>query len=376
MKKTISRLSICLFLSGALASCTASQSDYTMVEGYDTETLENGYGLPVNSCRMFPLEASPECMLSNPSKVEVLDSQIVVLDNEKLHVFGMDGRFRNHIGRKGNGHNEYISLSTFCMDSERHVLLIDSYKGKMLKYAIDGKFLEALAMPEGTMANVQNATCIGHDSLFVSEYLYNTSHNLYSIIDLSAGTKTTVAETPLQTDNTMEYVGQHPFSLYNGKIRYVKPFDNVIHALDGQDEFAIATKQRLLAGDELAAIHDFSIMTYARNMADGVFCGFTDIFETDKYIILPCKDFEYIVMDKQQSTCKRYSYEAGVATGAIPLFNIVASGSDCLVGMLTPTHLLKLKEEATNEIVMDAVNGLDISDPLMANVVIVLYPIR
>lgn len=100
MKKTISRLSICLLLFGALTSCTAPRPDYTMVEGYDTETLDNGYGLPVNSCRMLSLEASPECMLGNPSKVEVLDSQIVVLDNEKLYVFGMDGRFRYHIGRK------------------------------------------------------------------------------------------------------------------------------------------------------------------------------------------------------------------------------------------------------------------------------------
>lgn len=111
-------------------------------------------------------------------------------------------------------------------------------------------------------------------------------------------------------------------------------------------------------------------------MSEDVFCGFTDIFETDRYIVLPCKNLEYIVMDKQQSTCKRYSYDVGEATGAIPLLNIVASGSDCLVGMLTPTHLLELKEEATIDIVMDAVNGLDISNPLMANAVIVFYPIR
>lgn len=150
------------------------------------------------------------------------------------------------------------------MDNEGHVLLIDSYKNKILKYDIDGQFLEMLTMPEGMMANLQNAAWIGSDSLFVSEYLYNASHNLYSIIDLNAGTKTTVADTPLQTDNTMEHVGLHPFSLYNGTIRYVKPFDNVIYSWDGHNEFAIATAQRLLTGDELASIHDFSIMTYAR----------------------------------------------------------------------------------------------------------------
>lgn len=49
-------------------------------------------------------------------------------------------------------------------------------------------------------------------------------------------------------------------------------------------------------------------------MSEDVFCGFTDIFETDRYIVLPCKNLEYIVMDKQQSTCKRYSYDVGEAS--------------------------------------------------------------
>lgn len=374
------KISFYSFLSALLlllfASCTAPEPNHAVIKGYDTEKRNNGEGLEINSFRMVPLEASPECMLGNPSKIEVLDSLIFIQDNDKLHVFDMNGQFLNHIGRRGNGHSEYINLSTFCLDKEGHVLLIDSYKNSILKYTSNGSFIEQINTPEGVLANVHNAALIGRDSLFISEYLYNTSHTLYSVIDLNSGTKTTVADTPLQTANTMESTGVHSFSQYNGTIRYIKPLDNIIYTQTGNDGFKISTTQRVFSEKKLSEIKDFGINTYAMNMIDNVFCGFSDIFETEKYIILPLKNLEYTVIDKQLSTCRRYSYEINPEDTTLPLYGIVWSNANNLVGILTPMDFQNFKENAKNSIVEKTINGLDISDALSINCIVTFYELK
>lgn len=374
------KISCYSFLSALLlllvVSCTTPESNHVVIKGYDIETRNNGEGLVINSFRMIPLEASPECMLGNPSKVEVLDSLIFIHSDNKLHVFDMKGQFLNHIGIRGNGHSEYINLSTFCLDKNGHVLLIDSYKNSILKYTSNGTFIEQINTPEGVLANVHNAALIGCDSFFISEYLYNTSHILYSIIDLNSGTKTTVADTPLQTANTMESVGVHSFSQYNGTTRYIKPLDNVIYTQTGNDEFKISTTRQVFSEKDLSEIKDFSINTYAMHMTDNVFCGFSDIFETEKYIILPLKNLEYTVIDKQLSTCRRYSYEINQEDTKLPLYGIVWSNANNLVGMLTPMDFQNLKENAKNSIVVKTINRLDISDALSTNCIVTFYELK
>lgn len=367
-KMILFTLSLFLF-----ASCVAHYSNHAVIEGYDTGNRNNGEGLAIKSFRMLPLEALPECMLGNPSKVEVLDSLIFIHDNNSLHVFDTNGKFLNHIGRRGNGHSEYINLSSFCIDKEGYVLLIDSYKSNILKYTYSGSFVEQVNIPEGVLANVHNAALIGRDSLFISEYLYNASHILYSIIDLNSGTKTIVADTPLQTANTMESVGVHSFSQYNGKIRYIKPLDNVIYSLTSNDEFEISTTQQVFSEKELSEIKDFSINTYATNMANNIFCGFSDIFETEKYIILSLKNLEYTVIDKQLSTCRRYSYKIDSEDTNLPLYEIACSNSNILVGILTPVEIQHLKENAKNSLVSRAINRLNVSDILSTNCIVLFY---
>lgn len=365
--------SLLLFL---LASCTTPEVNQTVIKGYDTDVMANGEGLEINSFRMVALEASPECMLGNPSKVEVFGSLIFIQDDKKLHVFDINGQYLKHIGRRGNGHSEYINLSTFCLNNDDNVILIDSYKNSVLKYATNGTFIEKVNMPEGVLANVHNVAPAGCDSLFVSEYLYNSSHILYSILDLKTGKKTSVAETPLQTENTMESVGTHPFSQCNGTIRYIKPLNNIIYTWTGHNGLEISTTPKTFSEKKLSEIKDFCINTYAACMSDNVFCGFSDIFETERYIILPLKNLEYTVIDKQQSTCRRYSYDIDPENTNLPLYRIAGSSANNLVGLLTLMDLQNLKENAKNSLVVDAINGLNVSDVLSINGIVTFYELK
>lgn len=185
--------------------------------------------------------------------------------------------------------------------------------------------------------------------------------------------KTIVADTPLQTANTMESVGVHSFSQYNGKIRYIKPLDNVIYSPTSNDEFEISTTQQVFSEKELSEIKDFSINTYATNMANNIFCGFSDIFETEKYIILSLKNLEYTVIDKQLSTCRRYSYKIDSEDTNLPLYEIACSNSNILVGILTPMEIQHLKENAKNSLVSRAINRLNVSDILSTNRIVIFY---
>lgn len=132
----------------------------------------------------------------------------------------------------------------------------------------------------------------------------------------------------------------------------------------------------IVAPNKVYTAAEQSINTYAMHMTDNVFCGFSDIFETEKYIILPLKNLEYTVIDKQLSTCRRYSYEINQEDTKLPLYGIVWSNANNLVGMLTPMDFQNLKENAKNSIVVKTINGLDISDALSTNCIVTFYELK
>lgn len=121
-----------------------------------------------------------------------------------------------------------------------------------------------------------------------------------------------VASTNMNTANTMVPIGVHPYSLYSGAVKYILPFDNKIYDLKTNEVLQFLSDKNIYSSKELEDIKDFNIMSYLTAMQKGYFLGFTDIFEIDKYIVLACKNIDYVFLEKEKENCTHYSYDLNV----------------------------------------------------------------
>lgn len=94
--------------------------------------------------RIIPLETTEECVVGEISNLFVDDNLIFLVDtwSERISVFDMNGKFQNHIGRKGHAKGEYVSMFRATLDShQKRVCIIDVDSQKLLFYDYKGNFL-------------------------------------------------------------------------------------------------------------------------------------------------------------------------------------------------------------------------------------------
>ena len=149
----------------------------------------------------------------------------------------------------------------------------------------------------------------------------------------------------------MEYVGKSPYSVYKGTIRYLKPFDNHIYNLTENTTLNVETTDKIFSKKEIEEIKDFSIATYADCLNNGIFTGFTDIFETKNYIILACHNITYLLIDKRKMACQRIEYTPSTNYKSIPLYNIKSSSGNQLIGLLSKEEVEEVTTNKGNKII-------------------------
>jgi len=93
----------------------------------------------------IPLETSPECLIPEISKVEIVDSYIFVNATKSLLLFDIDGKFIRQIGSEGRGPEEYLSVSDFCVDKEQDEIYIISAP-KLLIFGFNGVLKESVKL--------------------------------------------------------------------------------------------------------------------------------------------------------------------------------------------------------------------------------------
>ena len=92
-----------------------------------------------------------------------------------IFVFDKEGRFKNEIGRRGNGPGEYFYIDNFYLDRKNKlVCLIFNAKKQILQYDYDGNYVSTLHFDENDM-NIESVMMCGED-----EFL-GAKSNLHSI---------------------------------------------------------------------------------------------------------------------------------------------------------------------------------------------------
>ena len=94
--------------------------------------------------RIIQLETTEECVVGVTDNLLIADSLIFVVDTwgRQISVFDMNGKFQNHIGRKGHAKGEYVSMYSVTLDTrQKRVCFIDEDSQKLLFYDYKGNFL-------------------------------------------------------------------------------------------------------------------------------------------------------------------------------------------------------------------------------------------
>ncbi|WP_155897752.1 hypothetical protein [Bacteroides pyogenes] len=245
-----------------------------------------------------------------------------------------------------------INLASFVVRNDT-IKLLDSFKNTLLAYSTTGNFLYEKKAPDGVLANVKDVVSEKDEILFMSNYIYNEQNNIYTRWNTSTDEVSVIANAKIQTDGTKESVGTRSFCSYGNNIRYVMPFSNIILSTQN-NAIEFLTSKKVLKDSELQNIHNFSIMIYLI-----FFSGFCNIFETDNYIILTFFNLEYTVIDKRNNKCFRYNYQINEEDDGFPLFNILSSNENVLIGIADLEDYDILKDKMKDYIVMKEKENTD-----------------
>jgi hypothetical protein len=94
---------------------------------------------------IIPVETSDSCLLSNINIKYVSDSDIWIKDNHVIYrIDRKNGRILFKLDKKGQGPEEYLSISDFVIDYKtRTIFIYDIGKKKLITYNFDGKYLNS-----------------------------------------------------------------------------------------------------------------------------------------------------------------------------------------------------------------------------------------
>ena len=154
-----------------------------------------------SSIELIPLETSDKCLLREDNlRVLLNDSVIVIADNAsgptsfmadisdcKLYAFDRTGKYKNEIGRTGQGPGEYTYLSEVFFNMEKPTIFIDNNQ-KILEYDYHGKFIRSFSKPRPSYKLLSKIGYAGKD-LFVGFAMYDGTNRFnYCIFNQNGDT--------------------------------------------------------------------------------------------------------------------------------------------------------------------------------------------
>lgn len=347
MKLIVHLICICM-----LYSCVNTNSKHDSVEinaltieGYDNPIKNNAEDLDVEIYKTIKLQTSEDNLLRNLTKVLIVnDSIVIVSDFNCVQGYSLDGDFICNYGTKGNGAGDYINLGGFFVNHNNEVVIIDNYRSTLLKYNLNGSFVGKIDIEKPTLQTVRDGLQVDNDIILFNEYITANDNPLYISYDIKKNEIIDEIPLPVHSDGIRYTIGQNPMTKYNDRILLLNLLSPYLYDWKGNALFKFATKRKVLTKEYLEKISDYSFDTFADLYAKGIFMGFTDIYETSKYILCMCSNLEYILVDKQTLTCQKYDYTLNNTLPPIninPIINIVGCYDDYYIGNLSYQSIMQ-----------------------------------
>ena len=306
------------------------------IGGYSQEAKDNGEGLHPRLAGIVELCADSVYSLSSVLQLEITDNLYFVRDENGLFSFDKTGKPVRKYGNRGKGRGEYVNLSCFYLSEEGNVCIVDDYKQSVIEFSADGRFLSERKSDDPIFSYVGRVASIPKEKALFCSFMINPANDDFYAKVGQTFQKNAVCKSDFSSDHTSEMYGHHPFSIYDGKIKYVKPYDNSIYTYGQDSKMSIEIPENMVMSLSEGEKKDYTYLHLLNDAVKDRFVGFTDIFETDKVIMLGVSNYDYVIIDKKKGECTHYRYSIPDIVTALPLVNIMASGKNALYGVLTP----------------------------------------
>ena len=322
-------------LAPAIIGCTSSSLFDKTILGYEQKKTINGKGINARLLSTVELRTDSAAALSSIYQMEIVNGLYIVRDNEKVYSFDSDGKFVCMYGEKGRGRGEYVNLSCFFVKGNGNVCIIDDYKQSVMEYSIDGNFISEKKAQDGTFAYVGTSVAMPKQNTILCSFMANpVNDDFCSLIDESFG-KTTICKSEWKSARTAEMYGRHPVAIYDSIVKYVKPYDNHIYTCGDNSAMTIEIPEGMVSPISDEKKGDYTYLGVLNDAIKEKFVGFTDIFETDRFMMLGVSNYDYVMIDKDKGRCVHYTYFIPKKVSDLPLINIMASDDQHLYGVVT-----------------------------------------
>ncbi|MDL2245608.1 6-bladed beta-propeller [Parabacteroides sp. OttesenSCG-928-J18] len=182
--------------------------------------------------QFIPLETNDSCLIHEIRKICLVDSLLVIGDNNSILFFESNGRFKNKIDKKGNGPEEYSRLSDFDIDRKTKVVtILDAGKKQLLHYNFQGEYLGRT--PIGLWA----IKLLDRDNMY---YLYSgnqvsdENHYKINIIDKSSENSRGFYETDTHKSTYLHVHSAENFCFSDSNIYFYEAYNDTIYKLLSQ----------------------------------------------------------------------------------------------------------------------------------------------
>lgn len=236
----------------------------------------------------LPLETTDECLLGDGIRnLVVSQSDIIIFDGEEVcYRFGRNGKFKNRIGRKGNGPGEYVKSFYVVVDTlNQWVYMGDYNQKKFVKYDYEGKFLANLKTDGVGLLNYLYKPM---QLVMVNNfYQYAKKGQRFSLNLYDEKSKKIISRMSCDYREDIPQLAICNPSVYNYKGNtYVKDYwcDTIYRMKDPYhlESVAYVDKGKYVERTE----NDYSLIGKKANPRDYMVLSILEINETDRYIIL------------------------------------------------------------------------------------------
>lgn len=356
-----------------MIGCQDDSNLATVIQGYD----ESSKSETIPRLHADFIKLSDEVSIDLVYNVYIVNEQLVVSTNRGVYCFDMEGNYIREISCKGRADNEWLTIGPLTVDYDNGTLKIyDTSSRKVLQYTVEGEFLGSYPFPD-RLFTIHQAESLSDNRTVFAHGIFKDSGVIYSFED-STQKVISSFKTKVSTKGTVERIGKHPLSVFEDEIKVVFPFDNKVYNIkDNQLSpcYIINTGKKLLTGEKLKQINDFSFNEYLVESEKGYFVGPNNVFENKTHILLSFFDISFILIEKQSGEVTCFNSGAGKQLENLPPIGLLNTSADYFVGVVDILKAQSLAANIPNNCQDDALLRIKAisTAPIDSNPVIVLY---
>lgn len=362
---------ICLiFISISTFSCKVEKSSNEVFfqdisECKNIETLRYGDKSFFDTCYVIKLETSYKSILASISQLEICNDTLYIYDaqTERIKVFNTSGHYLTDFAEKGNGHGEYLSISSFFIDEDKHNLcIIDPLKQAIHTYTTSGKYLNSIKNKSHYLSKIKKASVVDSMNIICSLATSWEDDNYQLIIldPMTYSIKEILSAYPFKSplyESTS--ISKSPFAVHDDEIHYLRFLSDTVYSYRKAERYLFKKGQDIRSSGNLKSLAKQLNYDYFRLITkiskEGTYStGYNNIYESNRFILLEYSAGQFkdrgFLWDKHKST----GYNIENYTDYLPDFGSITFSKNDLFVRIWNNDAISAFKSSTNKSVKNS----------------------